>query len=87
MKYKKLWIDLDKTTPEKYISLVHKYGKKGIKEKVQYYLGFKVKGKTDKQVIKTIKKVNNFAKKVMKAKNNKYGISMDTELDSANADT
>ena len=83
MKYKQLWIDLDKTTPEKYIDMVHKYGKKGIKEKVQYYLGFKVKGKTDKQVIK---KVNNFDKRVMKAKNNKYGISMGAELDRANAD-
>ena len=36
MKYKQLWIDLDKTTPEKYIDMVHKYGKKGNKEKVQY---------------------------------------------------
>ena len=60
-KYKQLWIDLDKTTPEKYIDMVHKYGKKGIKEKVQYYLGFKVKGKTDKQVIK---KVNDLDKRV-----------------------
>lgn len=84
MKYKQLWIDLDKTTPEKYIDMVHKYGKKGIKEKVHYYLGLKVKAKTDKQVIK---KVNNFAKKVMKAKNNKYGISMGTELDCDNADS
>ena len=84
MKYKQLWIDLDKTTPEKYISLVHKYGKKGIKEKVQYYLGFKVKAKTDKQVIK---KVNNFDKRVMKAKNNKYGISMGASMDGANADS
>lgn len=83
-KYKQLWIDLDKTTPEKYIDMVHKYGKKGIKEKVQYYIGFKVKGKTDKQVLK---KVNNFDKRVMKAKNNKYGISMGAELDRANADT
>ena len=83
-KYKQLWIDLDKTTPEKYIDIVHKYGKKGIKEKVLYYLGFKVKGKTDKQVIK---KVNNFDKRVMKAKNNKYGISMGAELDGANADS
>ena len=80
MKYKQLWIDLDKTTPEKYIDMVHKYGKKGIKEKVQYYLGFKVKAKTDKQVIK---KVNNFDKRVMKAKYNKYGISMGASLDEA----
>ena len=45
-KYKQLWIDLDKTTHEKYIDMVHKYSKKGIKEKVQYFIGFKVKGKT-----------------------------------------
>lgn len=80
---KQLWISLDKTTPEKYIDMVHKYGKKGIKEKVNYYIGFKINAKTDKQVIK---KVNNFTKRVMKAKNNKYGISMGTELDSANGD-
>ncbi len=83
-KEKQLWIDLDKTTPEKYIDMVHKYGKKGIKEKVHYHLGFKLNSKTQTQ---TVKKVNNFAKKVMKAKNNKYGISMGAELDSANADS
>lgn len=84
MKYKQLWVDIDKTTPEKYIDMVYKYGKKGVKEKVQYYIGFKVKAKTDNQ---TINKINSFDKKVMKSKNNKYGISMGAEADSANVDT
>lgn len=35
-KEKQLWLDIDKTSAEKYINLVHKYGKKGIKEKVNY---------------------------------------------------
>ena len=83
-KHKQLWVDIDKITPEKYIDMVYKYGKKGIKEKVHYYLGLKVKGKTDKQVIK---KVNDFDKRVMKAKNNKYGISMGAELDGDNCDS
>ena len=83
-KEKQLWIDIDKTSAEKYINLVHKYGKKGIKEKVQYYIGFKMNTKTDE---KTITKLNNFDKKVMKAKNNKYGISMGASMDGANSDT
>ena len=83
-KEKQLWVDIDKITPEKYIKMVHKYGKKGIKEKVQYYIGFKMNTKTE---AKTITKLNNFDKKVMKAKNNKYGISMGASMDSANSDT
>ena len=83
-KEKQLWLNIDKTTPEKYINLVHKYGKKGIKEKVNYYLGFKMDTKTD---AKTTTKLNKFDKKVMKAKNNKYGISMGASMDAANSDT
>lgn len=83
-KEKQLWLNIDKTSAEKYINLVHKYGKRGIKEKVNYYLGFKMNTKTD---AKTITKLNKFDKKVMKAKNNKYGISMGAGMDGANCDT
>ena len=77
-KYKQLWIDIDKITPEKYIDMVYKYGKKGIKERTHYYLGLKMNTKTDDE---TINKFYKFTKKIVKAKNNKYGISMGIELD------
>lgn len=83
-KEKQLWVDIDKITPEKYIKMVHKYGKKGIKEKTHYFLGFKMNTKTKKE---TIAKLNKFQRKVMKAKNNKYSISMGAGMDNANSDT
>lgn len=77
-KIKQLWFDIDKITPEKYIDMVYKYGKKGIKERTHYYLGLKMNTKTDDE---TINKFYKFTKKIVKAKNNKYGISMGIELD------
>lgn len=77
-KKKQLWVDIDKITPEKYIDMVYKYGKKGIKERTHYYLGLKMNTKTDDE---TINKFYKFTKKIVKAKNNKYGISMGIELD------
>lgn len=82
-KHKQLWVDMDKTTPEKYVSMLYKYGKKGIKEKTHYYIGLKYKAKTYKQAIK---KQNAFAKKCMKVKQNKYGLSFGIMYDTANAD-
>lgn len=77
-KKKQLWVDIDKITPEKYIDMVYKYGKKGIKERTHYYLGLKMNTKTDDE---TCNKFYKFTKKIVKAKNNKYGISMGIELD------
>lgn len=77
-KGKQLWVDIDKITPEKYIDMVYKYGKKGIKERTHYYLGLKMNTKTDDE---TFNKFYKFTKKIVKAKNNKYGISMGIELD------
>lgn len=68
-------IDINKkNAAEEYVNLVHKYGKKGIKEKVYYDIRFKCNEKKwDKLGEKLLK---DFQYKVMRAKNNKYGLSM-----------
>lgn len=68
-------IDINKkNAAEEYVNLVHKYGEKGIKEKVYYDIRFKCNEKKwDKLEDKLLK---DFQYKVMRAKNNKYGLSM-----------
>lgn len=68
-------IDINKkNAAEEYVNLIHKYGKKGIKEKVYYDIRFKCNEKKwDKLEEKLLK---DFQYKVMRAKNNKYGLSM-----------